>query len=224
MYLVADNSLAEAPSAQPFSFAQWADFPVSYLSHHGEDCCETARLWFRAMDFAQLNGGDTMSGPRWIRQRYDWGPSRWPLHWCEALKVKVIDCGAHSALAHDAFEARGLTSFRAQFVQSYGSRAVDQWRTRWSLDEASDHWLGDGFIYHEGNAVLMGPDEVKLWDGSAGCWLNPGHVSGYGSILAVRISMEISRSNPSAVQWGSHRLIMNEWTDLCARPSSIIGS
>ena len=213
MYLVADNALAEAPRNETASFARWENFPVSHLSHHGQSCCETARQWFRGMDFAQLNGGGLMGGPRWIRQKYHWGPSVWPLYWCEALNTDIIDCGAHAALAQEAFEARGLTSFRAQFIQSYGDRAVDQWRTRWGQDEASDHWLGDGYIYHEGNALLVDEDEVKLWDGSAGCWLNPAHTKGYGSIRAIRVS--ISKPKESlGIRWGPHRLSINQWQDL----------
>lgn len=214
MYLVADNSLAQPRMVEPASFARWSHFPVSQLSHHRQVCCEAARHWFRGMDFAQLNSGGIMSGPRWIRKKYEWGPSPWPLHWCEALNAKVIDCGAHAALAHEAFEARGLTSFRAQFVQAYDKRAVDQWRTRWGEDDVSDHWLGDGYIYHEGNALLVGPDEVKLWDGSAATWLNPNQTSGYGSVIAARLMAPSSQANLSEVSWGPHRLKFDEWRDL----------
>lgn len=217
MYLVADKPLAQPLAEQPASFARWTHFPVSELSHHGQACCETARHWFSGMDFAQLNNGGVMSGPRWIRRKYEWGPSAWPLHWCDALNAKVIDCGAHSALAHEAFEARGLTAFRAQFVQAYDERAIDQWRTRWGEDEASDHWLGDDYIYHEGNALLVGAGEVKLWDGSAATWLNANQTSGYGSVIAVRLKSPSSQDNLSHVTWGHHRLHFNEWQDLSSR-------
>jgi hypothetical protein len=138
---------------------------------------------------AQLNGASTSSGPRWLREKYEWGPSAWPIHWCEILARKVIACGAHSALAQEAFQARGLTAFRAQFVQRYSADALDQWRQRWGEQDVSDHWLGDGVIYHEANAVLVG-DELKLWDSSAGWWINPGPQTGYGSLIAVRIVTE----------------------------------
>jgi hypothetical protein len=68
----------------------------------------------------------------------------------------VIDCGAHSALAHEAFTARGVTAFRAQFVQRYTADAQAQWRTKWGAEQVSDHWIGDEVIYHEGNAILAG--------------------------------------------------------------------
>jgi len=211
MYLVADNPSLELGVAAPANFSRWKDFPVSQLSHHGQQCCDIARHWFRGMDFAQLNGSDAMSGPRWIRQKFDWGPSKWPLHWCEALEADAVDCGAHAALAQEAFEARGVTTYRAQIVQSYGGTAVDQWRRRWGNDDVSDHWLGEGFIYHEANAVEVGGQQVKLWDGSSGCWLNPAHTKGYGSVIAIRIWTP--DGGGLSFRWGDHQLPSCCWQE-----------
>ena len=197
-----------APNA-PAS-AQWRDFPVSRLSHHGEACCEVARRWIVAMDFAQLNGGGRLAGPRWLRARYEWGPSPWPAHWCELVDRKVIDCGAHAALAHEAFVGRGVTAFRAQFVQRYSADAHAQWRTRWAAEQASDHWIGGDFIYHEGNALLVDSGEVKLWDASSGSWLNPRQTKGYGSLAAVRLMVD-GGSGAGELRWGEHRLQPNVW-------------
>lgn len=223
MYLVAaEDSAGSCGDGAPHTqcHSRWATFPASDLAHHGEACCETARQWLGAMDFAQLNGGALHSGPRWIRSKYEWGPSKWPLHWCEALKADVIDCGAHAALAHEAFKARGLTSFRAQFVQSYGMRAVDQWRTRWTSGDASDHWLGDGYIYHEGNALVVAPGEIKLWDGSAAFWLNPKQTAGYGGVLAVRIWADEPDAGSSPLQWGGHCIPIGIWHTLDQAPAN----
>ncbi len=187
---------------------KWENFPYSQLLHHDAACCNIAREWLLAMDFAQLNGGDVMSGPRWMRQKYEWGPSVWPLHWCQVVGRKSIDCGAHAAIAHEAFTARGVTAFRAQFIQRYSPEAVTQWRLKWSEEQASDHWLEDDFIYHEGNALLVGQDEVKLWDASAGWWINPRQSGGYGSLAAVRLFTE-GRSEP--FRWGEHRIMPDEW-------------
>ena len=191
---------------------RWRDFPISELSHHGDSCCEIGREWIVAMDFAQLNGGDRLSGPRWLRARYEWGPSPWPIHWCELVERKIIDCGAHSALAHEAFCARGVTALRAQFVQRYTADAHDQWRSRWTADNVSDHWIGDDVIYHEGNAVLVDEDEVKLWDSSAGCWLNSRQTRGYGSLAAVRLfSGRREMGGGDGLRWGEHRIKLNVW-------------
>ena len=190
---------------------RWHDFPISSLSHHGQDCCEVALQWVIAMDFAQLNGGDRLSGPRWLRARYEWGPSAWPIHWCEVVERKIIDCGVHSALAHEVFSARGVTAFRAQLIQSYGVDAYAQWRSKWTSDEASDHWIAEDGIYHEGNAVLVTPDEVKLWDASAGCWLNPRQTRGYGSLAAVRLFADELVTDADGLRWGDHQIVPNRW-------------
>ncbi len=214
MYLVADNPLAEAAEDGPAPFARWQDFPISYLSHHGEQCCEAARLWFGAMDFAQLNGSLRSSGPRWIRHKFNWGPSAWPLHWCEAVEAESIDCGAHAALAEEAFASRGVASLRAQFVQSYDANAISQWRGRWGAEGVSQHWLADKYIYHEGNAVLAAGQDIKLWDGSAGSWVTPSHAAGYGSVLAVRIATSQDTAEHLDLKWGDYSIRTGRWQAL----------
>ena len=203
----------------PHRAARWDHFPFSQITHHGGSCCDLAHEWLVAMDFAQLNGANLSSGPRWLRAKYEWGPSAWPIHWCEVVGSKVIDCGAHSALAHEVFLARGLTAFRAQFVQRYDGEAMDQWRQRWADERVSDHWLGDDVIYHEGNALLMEGTQVKLWDGSAGCWINPRQGRGYGSLVAVRI---FAPDHPAEVfRWGEHMLEPNVWQEIDKLPNAL---
>ena len=215
MYLVAAEEREPLGDAQaPLASARWQDFPFSGLSHHGEACCDVAREWVTAMDFAQLNGGDLLSGPRWLRAKYEWGPSPWPMHWCEVVGRKVIDCGAHAALAQEAFAARGVPSFRAQLVQRYSEDAASQWRTKWGAENVSDHWIGEDVIYHEGNALLVGEDEVKLWDASAGWWINPRQQGGYGSLVAVRIFADGQYGGGDGFRWGERRIKPNEWVQV----------
>jgi hypothetical protein len=193
---------------------RWATFPYSRLSHHGAACCETARQWVLAMDFAQLNGADPSSGPRWLRARYKWGPSAWPMHWCEVVKRDTIDCGAHSALAHELFTARGLTSFPVQLVQTYSTDSTEQWRGSWQAEEVSCHWLDGEHIYHEVTALLAGASELKLWDGSAGSWINPRQSGGYGAVAAVRIFAEGDRAHPEGFRWGERVIKPNAWNQV----------
>jgi hypothetical protein len=217
MYLAAVEQrpdLLEREADRPLPSARWEQFPYSCFTHHGDACCDVAREWVVAMDFAQLNGGDLSSGPRWMREKYEWGPSSWPMHWCDVVERKVIDCGAHAAMAHEAFTARGVTAFRAQFVQRYSTDATDQWKSKWGDEEVSDHWIDEDLIYHEGNALLVGEDEVKLWDSSAGWWINPRQAGGYGSLVAVRIFAEGQWGGGDGFRWGEHRIKPNEWHQL----------
>ncbi|HEX8556333.1 MAG TPA: hypothetical protein VF695_16650 [Sphingomonas sp.] len=217
MYLVEDKPAGTgecgervdlaAPPASPGG--KWHSFPNSHISHHGQACCDIARQWLVAFDFAQLNGGHVLSGPRWMREHSKWGPTVWPIHWCEAVDADVVDCGVHAAMAHEAFIARGVRAFRAQFIQRYSADAADSWRDNWGKESASDHWIDGDAIYHEGNAVLIGDDEVKLWDGSAGWWINPRGDAGYGSLAAVRIEADFDSAD--GLRWGDRRIKLNRW-------------
>jgi hypothetical protein len=220
MYLVEDKAKRAEVGTLDGSFmladksaspgGKWETFPNSHISHHGAACCDIAHEWLIAFDFAQLNGGDVLSGPRWMREHSTWGPSAWPIHWCEAVDAKVVDCGVHAAIAQEAFVARGVHAFRAQFIQRYSADAAASWRESWGKEDVSDHWIDGDAIYHEGNAVLVGEDNVKLWDGSAGWWINPRGDGGYGSLAAVRIEADVS-GFADGLRWGERRIKLNQW-------------
>jgi hypothetical protein len=141
---------------------RWQPSPASSLSDHGGRCCRLAREWVVAYDFSQLGGAPSLTGPRWIRHRYAWGPSRWPLHWCEAVREKTLDCGALAALAREVFAARGVESFPAQFIQQFSAEAARHWQKKWEGAGCAVRWIDDELIYHEGCAVLIGGHELKL--------------------------------------------------------------
>lgn len=192
---------------------KWRTFPNSRISHHGAACCDIAHEWLIAYDFAQLNGGDVLSGPRWMREHSTWGPTVWPIHWCEAVDAGTVDCGVHAAMAHEVFIARGVTAFRAQFVQRYSADTAASWRQNWGMSGASDHWIDGESIYHEGNAILVGDSTLKLWDGSSGCWINPRGDAGYGSLAAVRVESDHD-DRARFFDWGGRRIPANQWVSV----------
>jgi hypothetical protein len=195
------------------AYSPWQQFPHTSLEHHGGACCEAAREWFLAMDFSLLAGSSPLTGPRWIRARYDWGPSAHPIHWCEAVRQKTLDCGVLAALARECFLARGVRACPAQLVQSYSSDATRHWAARWAAKGSSLHWIKDDLIYHEGCAVLTADRTVRLWDSSAAWWINPLQGAGYGSLAAVRIGA--GHANPEPVlYWGAHRITPGQWHEL----------
>ena len=218
MYLAEANAtlakLDEPIAPERLPSEPWENFPYSCLSHHGGACCEIAREWVLSMDFAQLNGADLSSGPRWLRTQYKWGPSSWPMHWCEVVDRDVIDCGAHAALSQAVFTARGLTAFPTQLVQKYGDDATEQWRGKWSEENVSCHWLDGEHIYHEATALLVGDEAVKIWDGSAGSWVNPLQAGGYGSVVAIRIFADPAHVPEPGFRWGERRMLANVWNQL----------
>ena len=96
---------------------EWRQVSGSTLTHHGP-CCDRARAWLTAMgrsyDFSSTDGL-AMAGPRWITQRWAWGPTRWPIAWCEAVRAEVIDCGVFGAFALELFRAKASTPIPASF-------------------------------------------------------------------------------------------------------------
>lgn len=187
---------------------KWNNFPFSVLSHHGFECCQIAREWLVTMDFAQLNNANPLTAPRWLRQRYSWGACQWPLHWCDGVRRTTLDCGALGAMAHEVFTARGVRSFPVQMIQKFNFDAAEQWKNKWNNAESSTHWLEKDLIYHEGCAVAVSKDEIKIWDASAGWWINPHQPAGYGSLSAVKIFVGYA---PVTLNWGAHRLVSNQW-------------
>lgn len=189
---------------------RWQHFPPSAISHHGRPCCRVAREWLFSTDYSQLNGESILAGPRWLRHKFTWGPSPWPLPWCEAVERKTLDCGALAALAHELFTVRGVRSFPVQFIQQFSEDATRQWTCKWGAENSTVHWINEDLIYHEGCAVLVRDGEIKLWDSSAGWWVNSRQSGGYGGLLALRIFASSSDA-PTEFTWGARRIHPNNW-------------
>ena len=189
----------------------WEKVPASTISHHGHACCDVAREWITAMDFSQLNAGHILTGPRWLRNKFKWGPSQWPLHWCEAVRQKTLDCGALAALSHQLFLARGVRSFPVQFVLEFNDVSTRHWTDVWAAAGTCAAWINAGLIYHEGCAVAVSETEIKLWDSTATWWINPKQFGGYAGVLAVRVFSDHDTTEPLTLRWGSHRLPANKW-------------
>lgn len=199
-------------AAKKPSFAEWEHMPYTCISHHGSACCESAKTWFISMDYSLLNGSSPFTGPRWIRHRYEWGPTKHPIHWCEAVREKTLDCGALAWLAHECFKARGVKSFPTQLVQQYSSEATGHWANKWADRETSTHWIKDDVIYHEGCTIFLPDGTVKIWDASAAWWMNPEQVQGYGSLISLRIHANVS--GDTTFKWGRHQLQPNKWENV----------
>jgi hypothetical protein len=198
---------------KPAVYEKWQDWFASEISHHGGMCCEIAREWITSTDFSELGGSSIYTGPRWLRLKFNWGASSFPIYWCEAVRKKTLDCGALAALASEIFNARGVKNYRLQMVQRYSEVSTSQWSNSWHDTSEQLRWMNDDLIYHEGCAVQVSDSEVKIWDASAGWWVDPKTKDGYGSLLAARLS---GYNLPSGVcfDWGKHRLNAHQWTNI----------
>src|SRR4051794_34857828 len=100
---------------------EWARASASTLAHHGP-CCDKARAWLIAMgrshDYASTDGL-AFAAPRWLAKRYTWGPTRWPIGWCEAVRATSIDCGVFAVFALEVFRAKGVEAYAGQVLRSY---------------------------------------------------------------------------------------------------------
>lgn len=203
--MVIDSNAAAALDIDA-GITRWNDFPCSTISHHGAACCDVAREWITGMDFSQLNAGPPLTGPRWLRKKFKWGPSKWPIHWCEAVGEETLDCGALGALSHQLFLARGVRSFAAQFILEFNEVSTRHWSETWGAAGSGAPWISEGLIYHEGCAVAVTDNEIKLWDATATWWINPKQFGGYAGLLAVRVF-----DSQNVFTWGEHRIAANSW-------------
>jgi hypothetical protein len=201
----------------------WQATPPSMISHHGLRCCALAREWIFSTDQAQLNSEHLLTGPRWLRQRFTWGPSPWPIAWCEVVKRKVLDCGAFAALACEVFSTRGIRSFRAQVIQEFSEQATMQWMSKWTAEQIAVDWITPGLIYHEVCAVETAPQTIRLWDASAGWWIDARRVEGYAMVRALRIFAETAHASADQLIFDRHTVIPNKWQALkVAAPSRML--
>lgn len=192
-------------------YEKWKDWLPSEISHHGQMCCEIAREWIISTDFSELNGGSLLAGPRWLRQKFFWGASSFPIHWCEAVRRKTLDCGALAALAAEVFTARGVKTYRVQMVQRFSEVSTLQWSNSWNDSTEPLCWMNDDLIYHEGCAIAGDADEIKIWDASAGWWADPKSRDGYGALLALRVS-DSNLSADANFIWGEYVLDACRWS------------
>ena len=200
-------------SATQQVYEKWQNWHASEISHHGKMCCEIAREWITSTDFSELGGASIYTGPRWLRLKFNWGASSFPIYWCEAVRKNTLDCGALAALASEIFTARGVKNYRVQMVQRYSETSTTQWSNSWNECDEQLRWMNDDLIYHEGCAVETESGEIKIWDASAGWWVDPTSKDGYGALLAIRLS-GFTMSPDTNLIWGNHRLKAFQWTNV----------
>jgi hypothetical protein len=132
------------------------------------------------------------------------------MHWCEAVQENTLDCGALGALSHELYRARGVRSFPAQFILEFNDVSTRHWSETWGAAGSCAPWISEGLIYHEGCAVAVGDDEIKLWDATATWWINPKQFGGYAGLLAARV-FDTAADPSSTFTWGEHRIPANTW-------------
>jgi hypothetical protein len=189
---------------------EWRQASGSTLVHHGE-CCERARAWLLAMgrshDFT-CTDGLAFAAPKWLTTKWTWGPTRWPVAWCEAVKADTIDCGVFGVFALEIFRAKGIEAYPGQVLRTYAEESTTHWRKKWRAMPGAFEWIGDRVVYHEVCVVRVDRDQARVYDPTDGIWLEPGVRGGHGAHVAIRAEV------PQALKWGAYTLVHGRWAEM----------
>ena len=223
--VVRQNHKLQEVARREENFARWMEHPTSSIVHHEKACCEEARLWFlayaRSMESSALSRYRSKP-PHWLSQLFQWGPSEWPISWCQLVNENVIDCGVFAALAREIFKAQGIDAHPAQVLLMYNETCTGHWKELWKSGTQAKKgdkkkgpkneqfffpWIGNELVYHE-VCVVETAGRARIYDSTWGNWLESEHRVGYGSLLAIRTEC------PRILKWNNKTIGCGEWTSL----------
>ena|SRR5215831_1710025 len=189
---------------------EWRQSSGSTLGSHGP-CCDRARSWLlgmaRSHDYA-CTDALAFAAPRWMTEKWSWGPTRWPIAWCQAVKSEAIDCGVFAVFAREIFRAKGIEAYPGQVLRTYAEESTAHWRSKWHSLPGAFEWIGSRVVYHEVCVVRSGPREARIYDPTEGFWLEPSVHGKHGAHLAVRAEV------PVALKWGAYNLVHGQWAEM----------
>lgn len=181
----------------------------SLLSHHGQKCCEVAWHWFRAMDYS-LRGGGSSNPPAWLRDEFDWGPSTWPIYWCDVMQTDSFDCGVFAAVARALLHSREASVVAVQLVEHFNEENVTNWRSRWTEADSNVDWVAGSVAYHEAVGLLE-EDRIVIWDPVDNLLVVPPNGDGYGELAALRIYEPEQWEGAETYDWNGIELEIGIW-------------
>lgn len=189
----------------------WDSKATSSLTSHSSSCCKEAKSWLLGMsksfEFSNLQCRQLIA-PTWLNQYYEWGPSPWPLPWCEAVAARQIDCGVFAAFAKEIFKEQGHEAYSGQVIQQYDTQVLLHLKRKWEKSGYHPTWISRDCVYHEVCAVRVNADEVKVYDPTDSIWLDPERRSGPASVLSIRLEL------PLSLVWGPHKIFQDQWLDV----------
>ena len=219
MYLAEDSTTRALLDGEQ-NYNRWVEHPTSNLLHHDAECCDRARLWFLALARSMEGWSCSqfgMKSPTWLSQYFSWGPSIWPISWCQVVKEKVIDCGVFAALTREILTAQGHRVHAGQCLLSYNQTCTNHWKDLWKnkMPKSKErrpgevfHWVGDQVVYHEVCVIECPDGNARLYDSTFGGWYEPRTRVGFGALIAARSEC------PRLLKWGNKYLSCGEWVDL----------
>lgn len=181
----------------------------SLLTHKGR-CCLTARAWFESL---VMSLAERREPPDWLSLRWPWGPSPWPLYWCEAVRAEHLDCGALAALTRASCDALGLSPMPVQLIERFNVEAGENWRSVWRRSAPGVKWVWGDLVYHEAVAI-PGRGGLSIWDPTDRCWIESRARTGYASAVAVRVlppAAGAAAGLVSSLRWRQGVLPLGRW-------------
>ncbi len=188
----------------------------SQISDHGTSCCTNARRWIRAFDRSAAFSHGNWHPPTWIRERYAWGPHRWPVAWCQIPDSEVLDCGCLAGVATEVFRMRGEVASQIQMVLRWSPLVAEGWRLMWERAGESGDWIRGGLCYHEATAVAR-DGCLAIWDPTESRWIEPdvAMTASCSGVVALNLADQAAWSGTSTI-WGSAELRAGHWTTMSA--------
>ena len=186
----------------------------SRISDHGTSCCTNAKRWLRAFDRSAAFSDGNWRPPTWVRERYSWGPLRWPIAWCQIPDSEVLDCGGLAGIATEVFRMRRESASQIQLVLRYSPLVAAGWRVMWEHAGESGDWVRGGLCYHEATAVARA-GRVSIWDPTENRWIEPdvATTASASGVVALNLAEPAIWSGANTV-WGSTELHVGHWTVL----------
>ena len=181
----------------------------SRLARHPSSCCSRARSWFSAMthSHALLNPG---SLPIWLHDQWEWGPSKWPMYWCEILENEKLDCGVLAELAEVALRETRRKTVRMQLIEEHDWDASRNWQQLWEDAGCYGDWVVGRFAYHEAVGILS-DGSLEAWDPTDNCFSVPSPDRRPGRVAAVRLLPASVAVPAEGVNWHGLWLGPNGW-------------
>jgi hypothetical protein len=200
----------DTPPALRIALDQWVHYPFSQIKDHGEECCSIAKAWLVALDRSKRSTESNLSAPTWVLERFPWGPSPWPIHWCEVAASEILDCGALADLTRMIIHARGVNCTAVQVILQFSADDVRHWAATWNNASQWAEWISGSFAYHEVCAVYIRDNTIRIWDPSDNTWIKPGKTGLYGTAVAIRLLSE-GKENQRPITWENRHITPNQW-------------
>jgi hypothetical protein len=186
--------------------------PASAFSTHDAPCCRIALGWLAAM--ARSAGRIYEHTPWPLTERWTWGPTPWPISWCEAVRERELDCGGLAQLAEVALQESGYQVVRVQLLERASSERAAHWAARWAAVSGSPRWIWGEFVYHEAVGVVADA-AMRVWDPTDGLWRDGTTPSEHGMIVAMRVlpgTHGHMSPSPATLDWDVCKLPRGRWT------------